>query len=116
MNKLIHIIDDDSDILTLLRLFFKKKGFDVITDYNGDSLDTSVKPYPEVYLIDINLAGKNGIDLCKLIKKECRDVPVMLMSANMDLKIMAKDCDADAFVAKPFDMFKVLSTVNALVA
>ena len=116
MNKIIHIIDDDRDILTLLQLFFKKKGFHVITDYNGDNLDTSVQPCPGVYLIDINLAGKNGIDLCKLIKKECRDVPVMLMSANTDLIIMAKDCDADAFVAKPFDMYKVLSTVNALVA
>ena len=116
MNKMIHIIDDDLDILTILNVFFQKKGYDVIADYNGNSLDLSHEPCPEVYLIDINLVGKNGIDLCRLIKKECHHIPVVLMSANADLEILAKDCDADAFVSKPFDMYTVLSTVNKLVA
>lgn len=116
MGKMIHIIDDDIDILTILQMYFQKKGFDVIADYNGNSLDLSHEPCPELYLIDINLVGKNGIDLCKLIKKECHHIPVVLMSANTDLAILAKDCDADAFVPKPFDMQTVLSTVNKLVA
>jgi two-component system, OmpR family, response regulator VicR len=116
MNKVIHIIDDDMDILTILHIFFEKKGFDVIADYNGDDLDVTHKPCPELYLIDINLAGKNGVDLCKLIKRECSHIPVVLMSANADLEILAKGCDADAFVSKPFDMYTILSTVNKLVA
>jgi len=116
MNKIIHIIDDDMDILTMLHMFFKKKGFNVIADYNGDNLDISVHPCPEVYLIDINLVGKNGIDLCKLIKQECRHIPVVLMSANADLEMLARECAADAFISKPFDMYAMFSTVNKLVA
>ena len=116
MSKVIHIIDDDMDILTILHMFFHKKGFDVIADYNGNNLDICHDPCPELYLIDINLVGKNGIDLCRLIKKESHHIPVVLMSANTDLEILAKDCDADAFVSKPFDMYNVLSTVNNLVA
>lgn len=116
MGKMIHIIDDDIDILTILQMYFQKKGFEVIADYNGNNLDPKHEPCPELYLIDINLVGKNGADLCKLIKKECQHIPVVLMSANTDLAILAKDCDADAFVPKPFDMQTVLSTVSKLVA
>jgi len=115
-HKMIHIIDDDMDILTILQIFFKKKGFDVIADYNGNSLDLADAPCPEIYLIDINLIGKNGIDLCKLIKDDCHHRPVILMSANSDLEILARDCEADAFVAKPFNMQQMLTAVNKLVA
>lgn len=113
---MIHIIDDDMDILAILQIFFKRKGFSVVADYNGDKLDLTDDMCPGVYLIDINLVGKNGADLCKLIKDECRHVPVILMSANSDLEKMAKDCAADAFIAKPFDMQQMLSTINRLVA
>lgn len=116
MHNIIHIIDDDMDILTILQIFFKKKGFDVVADYNGNSLDLTDDACPGIYLIDINLIGKNGVDLCKLIKEECHNIPVILMSANSELELLAKGCDADAFIAKPFDMQHILSTVNKLVA
>ena len=116
MNKLIHIIEDDIDILTILNLFLIKKGFTVIADYNGNNLDLKKEPCPDVYLIDINLVGKNGIDICKRIKKECSHVPVVIMSANMQLEELAKECNADAFIAKPFDMNTVLSAVEMVAA
>ncbi len=116
MHNMIHIIDDDRDILTILQMFFSKKGFDVVADYNGEGLNLTGKAFEGVYLIDINLIGKNGVELCKLIKKAGQRIPVILMSANSDLELLAKDCAADAFVAKPFDMQKILLTVNKLVA
>lgn len=113
---MIHIIEDDIDILTILNIFFKRKGFKVIADYNGNELDLLSDPCPEVYLIDINLIGKSGLDICKMIKKECSHVPVVLMSANTQLEKMARECNADAFISKPFDMDTIFSTVKSVVA
>jgi DNA-binding response OmpR family regulator len=116
MSKLLHIIEDDKDILTMLEIFFKRKGFQVIADYNGNDLDLKSDPCPDVYLIDINLIGKNGIDICKMIRKECGHVPIVMMSANMQLQQLARECDADAFVAKPFDMNTILNAVTSAAA
>jgi DNA-binding response OmpR family regulator len=91
MNRMIHIIEDDTDILDILNIFFKRKGYRVIADFNGNDLDLLGEPCPEVYLIDINLIGKSGLDICKQIKKECSHVPVVLMSANTQLEMMARN-------------------------
>jgi len=116
MNKMIHIIEDDVDMLTILKIFFQKKGYTVIADFNGNDFDVHQKPCPDLYLVDINLIGKNGTSICKLIKEECSEVPVLLMSANTNLEMHAKECHADGFLAKPFDINKVLSLVHTLVA
>jgi two-component system, OmpR family, response regulator VicR len=116
MKRMIHIIEDDVDILNILNIFFQRKGYSVIADFNGNDLDVKHDPCPEVYLIDINLIGKNGIDLCKMIKKQCKHIPVVLMSANTQLEKLAKECHADAFVSKPFDINTVLSAVSKVIS
>jgi len=116
MKKVIHIIEDDIDLLTVLKIFFQKKGYDVIADLNGNSLDVHRQPCPDLYLVDINLAGKKGTSICKMIKEECQQVPVVLMSANENLEAEAKDCMADNFVAKPFDINNMFSVVHKLAA
>ena len=115
MKPTIHIIDDDIDILGILNIFFKKKGFTVIADHNGDSLDLKNDPDPQVYLVDINLIGKNGTDICKLIKKGIGYIPVVMMSANSELEKLSRECYADAFISKPFDINKILSVINNVV-
>lgn len=116
MKKLIYIIEDDPDILTILTMFFHKKGYDVIADYNGDRFEMPQQPCPDVYLIDINLADKNGFDLCKIIKKDCKHSQVVLMSANILLEKMAADCNADAFIHKPFDLDNLFELIDGVLA
>jgi len=111
----IHIIEDDWDILTMLTLYFKKSGYDVVADYNGNDLIIGCEPCPDIYLIDINLIGKNGGDICKAIKDDCYQTLVALMSANMDIAETAHECHADTFFCKPFEMKNVVATVTALV-
>ena len=116
MEKLIYIIEDDSDILTMLTMFFQRKGYYVIADYNGDRFKVPQKPCPDVYLIDVNLSDKNGFDLCKAIKKDCKHAQVVLMSANIHLERLAADCNADAFIHKPFDLDKLYEMVEGVIA
>jgi len=114
MKKLIYIIEDDEDILTILNIFFKTKGYKVIADYNGNKFKMHEGPCPDVYLIDINLKDKNGFDICKKIKKECNHTHVVLMSANIYLEKMALDCNADAFIHKPFDLENLFEIVDGV--
>jgi DNA-binding response OmpR family regulator len=113
---LIHIIEDDTDILVMLEIYFKMKGYQVFADFNGNHFDPRNQPCPDIYLVDIKLIGKNGAELCKIIKKECDHIPVILMSANPDIEKAASECEADAFFQKPFEMDQLLSTVNKLTA
>ena len=97
-------------------MFFQKKGYNVIADYNGDWFQVPQKPCPDIYLVDINLADKNGFDLCKIIKKDCKHAQVVLMSANIHLETMAAECHADGFIHKPFDLDKLYVLVDGVLA
>lgn len=112
MKKLIYIIEDDEDILTILNIFFKIRDYKVIADYNGNRFKVNKQPCPDVYLIDINLKDKNGFELCKIIKRECKNAHVVLMSANIYLEKMALDCEADAFIQKPFDLENLFEVID----
>ncbi|QEC67878.1 response regulator [Panacibacter ginsenosidivorans] len=114
MRKTVYLIDDDSDILSVLAVTLQYGKFEPIMDFNGNNFDVTRRPCPDLYIIDINLLGKNGCDLCGQIKGACPDIPVILLSANMDIEQLSLACNADAFISKPFDILNVLDTVNKL--
>lgn len=114
MSKTVYIIDDDADVLTILRLFLEQKGYTVIADYNGNQLAANLHSAAQLYLVDVNLAGRRGDDVCRTIKQAYPMVPVVLMSANIQLDEIARQCNADAFITKPFDMKIVLLLMNEL--
>jgi DNA-binding response OmpR family regulator len=57
-----------------------------------------------------------AVIFCKLIKEESSTIPVLLISANIDLEKKAKECNADKFVTKPFDMQYLLGSIQELIA
>src|SRR5579885_3130382 len=70
MAKRIYVIEDDSVMLLVLENLLVKNNYEVIKDFNGKNILVSKKPYPDLYIIDINLIGKDGAEFCKLIKEE----------------------------------------------
>jgi DNA-binding response OmpR family regulator len=113
-NKTVYIIEDDADILSLLEITLRKKGYNVITDFNGNNFNAKRLPCPNLYIIDLNLIDKSGDELCREIKKECPDIPVILMSANNNLEQIAAVVKADNIMKKPLSLTRVVETVNAL--
>lgn len=107
MKKLVYLIDDDRDILTLLCMVLKKKLFNVIMDFNGNEFDIKNEPCPDIFIIDLQLIDRNGGHLCKLIKHELPHIPVILMSAHFDLESIASESKADYFFAKPFSTISI---------
>jgi DNA-binding response OmpR family regulator len=114
MKKRIYIIEDDNIMLLVLESLLLKNDYEVIKDFNGKNILVSKKPYPDLYIIDINLIGKDGCDYCKMIKEENSTIPVILISANIDLEKKAKECKADKFLTKPFQQEKLLNSIKEL--
>jgi DNA-binding response OmpR family regulator len=112
--KTVYIIEDEEDILSLMSKILRYKDFETIMDFNGNDFDVKKVPCPDLYIIDVNLIGKNGADLCVEIKNECPDIPVVLISANTKLTETALQVKADDHITKPFSMTQLVDLVSIL--
>lgn len=113
--KTIWIVEDDDNIRELLNYIFRQKDIKHRTFSLAKPFLTALgeMPLPDVILLDVMLPDGNGIQLCRTIKSEegKNRIPVMLVSAHVNLQ----EDSADDFMAKPFDIEKLLSRVTKLV-
>src|SRR4051794_15061823 len=102
--KKILLIDDDSDILTLLEYLFSRLNYEVFSFPDLIPLTKIAEIAPAVIVLDQRLPAGLGSEFCLQIKArpETQHIPVIILSAEMGLPEIAKDCCADAFLEKPF--------------
>lgn len=112
----LFIVDDDFDILLSLKIWFSKKGFDVQIFEQSKSLFEALyktELLPDLILLDVNLRGEDGRDICKKIKQEFIKRPVILFSANIHaLENFEENC-ADGFLHKPFSLQEIHNLINS---
>ena len=111
--KKILIVDDDEDILHLVKHILISNGFEVRTHATGLNVPEVVLDFqPDLILLDIRLPGKLGTEICKELKDQHVQIPIILFSAHM-LEINFLDTfGADAFMRKPFDVKDLVNTVK----
>ena len=118
MNKRILIIDDDEDILDILHIIFREEGYNVVVSNTGDAANQIHVINPDLILLDVRIEGsvKQGNDICLEIKGqyEFKDIPVVLVSAETNLAMLANECGADFYIRKPFDIYELLTEVKRL--
>lgn len=118
MNKRILIIDDDEDILDILHIIFRDEGYNVVISNTGDAVDQIHVINPDLILLDVRIEGsaKQGNEICAEIKSQYnyKNIPVVLVSAETDLAMLANECGADFYIKKPFDIYDLLSQVKRL--
>lgn len=109
-------MEDDEDIRHLLSIYLEKE-FQVVLVGNGDDaysifLDES----PDLIILDIMLPGIDGLELCKMIRKENEDVPIIFLSSRSEYedRILGLEIGADDYIIKPFDPGEVVARINAL--
>ncbi|MES2267564.1 MAG: response regulator [Bacteroidota bacterium] len=116
MTKKILVIDDDEDILEILNVIFQENGYETVMSNTSEAAEHIRIIQPDIVLLDVRIEGspKIGPEICKEIKSqlETRHLPVMLVSGETDLAIIATECGADSYIAKPFDIFELLSQVK----
>ncbi|MBE5834846.1 MAG: response regulator transcription factor [Butyrivibrio sp.] len=112
----ILIAEDDKDILSLLRLYLEKDGFDVLFAEDGIvAFDMIEQEEPDLIISDIMMPGMNGYDLIQKIRKSRNNVPIIILSAkNQDNdKILGLDIGADDYMTKPFNPLELVAHVKA---
>ncbi|MDD2693518.1 MAG: response regulator transcription factor [Candidatus Gracilibacteria bacterium] len=113
----ILLIEDDEGILTPLSMYLEQSGFNIATCKNGiNALDTFRQEKPVVIVLDINLPGKNGIDVCREIR-EISTIPIIILSAreSEDDKVTLLDLGADDYVSKPFSARELVARIHAVI-
>ena len=114
--KKILIVDDSTDILEVLSLLFSLEGYEVKTIDNGLGVPDAIKAFgPDLILLDVMLGLLDGRVICSQLKSlpETSQIPVIMISASHDLNLISqKDCHADDFIAKPFEIDDLLEKVS----
>ncbi|HCC70801.1 MAG TPA: DNA-binding response regulator, partial [Bacteroidales bacterium] len=109
--KIILIIEDDTSILRGLKDNLEFEGYRVIAETNGKAgLEHALGKNIDLLLLDIMLPGMNGYEICRKIKKEKPDLPIIMLTARgseMD-KVSGLDTGADDYVTKPFSIKELL--------
>jgi two-component system alkaline phosphatase synthesis response regulator PhoP len=115
MAEKILIVDDDNVILSALAKILEREGFTIQTLSNGDMLSRRLAPRPNLILLDKQLPGTDGDEICKSLKSnsDTNSIPVILMSSVMGLEAIALDAGADDFIEKPFVIHELVRKVKA---
>lgn len=115
--KKVLVVDDDPNIVEVLRLYFDKDGFAVISCLTGErAVDTFFASKPDLVVLDLMLPGKDGYDICREIRKTS-DVPIIMLTARTDTldKVVGLELGADDYVQKPFEPKELLARVKAVI-
>lgn len=115
-NEKILVVDDDTNICELLRLYLTKEGYQVTTANDGEEgLDKFNQVKPDMVLLDVMMPKMDGLEVCRRIRK-LGNTPVMMLTAKGETfdKVLGLELGADDYVVKPFDAKEVVARVKAV--
>jgi two-component system response regulator RpaA len=111
-----HIIltDDDPGVQDAAKLLFERAGYAVTVYSNGVPLLKNDFETPDLFILDKQLSGVDGLDICRFLKNQqiTAHIPVIMLSASPQLGKLSMAAGADAFVEKPFRMKDILATIR----
>jgi putative two-component system response regulator len=114
----ILLVDDDPALRTLLRTTFEVADVEVEDAASAAEARRAIeKAHPSVIVLDVNMPGKTGLELCRELKDDpaTRDIPVVLLTGSEGgTDKAAKDVGADAFIRKPFSPLELLAVAERL--
>ena len=116
MDTKILVVDDDSNISELLKVYFTNEGYEVKIASDGVEGISFFKMYePDIVLLDIMLPKKDGWQVCREIR-EMSSKPIIMITAKGEVfdKVLGLELGADDFLVKPFDMKELSARVKAV--
>jgi PleD family two-component response regulator len=118
----ILVVEDDSDISNMLRIYFAGQGYEVqVAPRGGDALSMTRKQLPNLIVLDIMLPDMNGYDVCRELRQTTRTshIPIIFLTQKDERsdKIAGLELGADDYITKPFDIEELkLRVQNAISA
>lgn len=115
MGRYVMLLEDDLLIAHIIKIILTEEGYVVDSFLSIKELVEALgDKVPDLLLMDVHLPDGSGIDLCCHLKAAPKtvDIPIIMMSAHAAIKDMAKQCPANEFIEKPFDIDDLLSIVS----
>jgi DNA-binding response OmpR family regulator len=112
----ILIIEDEPELVKVLRSYLEQTNFTVLTAYRGDTgLSTWEHKRPDLVILDLNLPGMDGLDVAREIRRKSA-TPIIMLTARVDEadQLIGLELGADDYIAKPFSPRIVVARVRAL--
>ncbi len=114
--KTVLVVEDEKNIVDILRFNLERKGYRVLEAYDGEEgLRKARTEKPDLILLDIMLPKMIGFDVCEALRKDGDNVPILLLTAREeeDDKVRGLEIGADDYITKPFSMREVIARVEA---
>jgi len=115
--KTLLVIEDDFAIAKGLKDYFSSEGFIVLHESDGEKgYRQALKSGIDIILLDLVLPNKNGLDICRDLRKEKIETPILMLTSKKEEvdKILGLEIGADDYVTKPFSIRELLARINAL--
>ncbi|HBC87986.1 MAG TPA: DNA-binding response regulator [Lentisphaeria bacterium] len=116
----IFAVDDEEDILELIRMNLEKEGYKVTSIGTGEEcLKKSREKIPDLILLDLMLPGIDGLDVCRTLKNDSktRHIPIIMLTAKGEESdiVTGLELGADDYITKPFSMKVLLARIKSVI-
>lgn len=115
--QVVLVVEDDPHTAEILRLYLRRDGFDVLVAQDGKrGLELARERKPSLVVLDLMLPGMDGFDVCRSLRADADDVPVIMLTARVeeDDRLQGLDLGADDYVTKPFSPRELAARVRAV--
>ena len=115
-SKNILIIEDDAQNRQIVRLAAEAQSYNLTEATSGDEgLEMARATNPDLILLDINMPGMSGLDVCRKLRAEGSLVPIIMLTAKSDTidKVVGLEVGADDYVTKPFEVRELMARIGA---
>jgi two-component system alkaline phosphatase synthesis response regulator PhoP len=114
----ILVVDDDREVVRLMRAYLERAGYAVLVAYNGQAaVHTLRHEKPDLLLLDLMLPDRDGLDITRLVRHDASlaHIPIIMLTARVDDtdKIVGLEMGADDYVTKPYNPREVVARVRA---
>ena len=114
MPNTILIADDEADITAMLEAFFRSRGYGVLTACDGESALRQAERGPDLILLDIQMPGPDGLEVCRRIRDHL-SCPILFLTARIEDadKVRGFSAGGDDYIVKPFSLAELEARVQA---
>ena len=116
MTQKILVVDDELEIVKLVRAYLEHAGFSVVTANEGNqALAVFRHERPNLVILDLNLPGLDGLDVCRALRRDA-DIPIIMLTARLEEtdRLIGLELGADDYVVKPFSPREIVARVRAV--
>ena len=112
----ICLVEDEQDLNQMLKIYLEKAGYEVISCFSMNDAIQQKKARISIWIVDVMLPDGNGLELLKSIKEQCKDTPVIIISAKGDRfdRVAGFEFGCDDYIPKPFLPAELVFRVDRL--